>query len=132
MQTLLIPVAAAEPDPESSETRQTQTQLPAIFTAALVPHAGPHDTTADRNLSHREGEVLAWLAEGKSDWEIGNILVISEKTVNFHVENAKRKLCCGNRIQAAVRAVRLGLIVLLASLAPLGALTIEIATSPWP
>ena len=136
MQTLLIPVATFDPSLETaletSEPREPQVQLPTLYSAPLVPHAGPYDATADSNLSHREGEVLAWLAEGKSDWEIGSILLISEKTVNFHVENAKRKLACGNRIQAAVRAVRLGLIVLLAGIDPLGLLTIEIATSPWP
>jgi DNA-binding CsgD family transcriptional regulator len=53
---------------------------------------------------------LRWVAAGKSDWAIGQILRISEKTVNFHVENAKRKLGVGTRIQAVVAAMRAGLI----------------------
>lgn len=42
----------------------------------------------------REIEILHWIARGKSDWEIGEILQISAKTVNFHVENSKRKFRC--------------------------------------
>ncbi len=65
--------------------------------------AAPHVTV-------RESEVLAWVAAGKSDWAIGRILNISGKTVNFHVENAKRKLGVGTRIQAVIAAMRIGLI----------------------
>ncbi len=61
-------------------------------------------------VSGRESQVLRWVAAGKSDWEIGQILRISEKTVNFHVENAKRKLGVATRIQAVVAAMREGLI----------------------
>ncbi len=41
-------------------------------------------------LTARQLEVAPWLVEGKSDWEIGQILKISKKTVNYHVENMKR------------------------------------------
>ncbi len=58
----------------------------------------------------RESEILAWVAAGKSDWAIGRILNISDKTVNFHVENAKRKLGVGTRIQAVIVALRIGLL----------------------
>jgi len=61
-------------------------------------------------VSRRESQVLRWVAAGKTDWAIGRILRISEKTVNFHVENAKRKLGVGTRIQAVVAAMRAGLI----------------------
>ena len=61
-------------------------------------------------VTARESEVLAWVAAGKSDWAIGRILNISGKTVNFHVENAKRKLGVGTRVQAVVAAMRSGLI----------------------
>jgi LuxR family transcriptional regulator, quorum-sensing system regulator LasR len=58
----------------------------------------------------REGQVLGWIAAGKSDWAIGRILNISGKTVNFHVENAKRKFGVGTRVQAVVAALRRGVI----------------------
>ena len=57
-------------------------------------------------LSPRERECLQWIVAGKSDWEIGQILSISEKTVNTHVERAKRKLGVSTRPQAIVAALR--------------------------
>jgi DNA-binding CsgD family transcriptional regulator len=65
---------------------------------------------AHGQMTARESEVLGWVAVGKSDWAIGRILNISGKTVNFHVENAKRKLGVGTRIQAVIVALRIGLI----------------------
>ncbi|WP_447973005.1 LuxR family transcriptional regulator [Nitrospira sp. Kam-Ns4a] len=38
-------------------------------------------------LTKREREVLEWMKEGKTNWEIGRILGISERTVRFHVGN---------------------------------------------
>jgi DNA-binding CsgD family transcriptional regulator len=61
-------------------------------------------------MTARENEILGWVAVGKSDWAIGQILNISGKTVNFHVENAKRKLGVGTRMQAVIAAMRSGLI----------------------
>ena len=56
-------------------------------------------------LSNREREVLQWAAVGKSDWEIGEILSISEKTVNAHIENVKRKYGVTSRIHAVVKGM---------------------------
>lgn len=61
-------------------------------------------------VTARESEILGWVAVGKSDWAIGRLLKISGKTVNFHVENAKRKFGVATRIQAVVAALREGLI----------------------
>jgi DNA-binding CsgD family transcriptional regulator len=63
-----------------------------------------------RMLSNREREILAWIAEGKSDASIGQILNISSKTVNYHVENAKRKFAVATRIQAVIAALRMDLL----------------------
>ncbi|MBF0326657.1 MAG: LuxR family transcriptional regulator [Alphaproteobacteria bacterium] len=63
-------------------------------------------------LTPREQEILSWLARGKTTWEISEILVTSEKTVVFHIENAKRKLGVFNRTHAVVKALMLGLIPL--------------------
>ena len=63
-----------------------------------------------RTLSAREAEVLFWLGEGKSDWEIGEILRVKPKTVNYHVENTKKKFGVNNRIQLIRFAVREGLL----------------------
>lgn len=49
-------------------------------------------TEMPADLTSREIDVLFWTAEGKSSWDISQILGISESTVNFHVNSAKRKL----------------------------------------
>ncbi|MBB4263641.1 MULTISPECIES: response regulator transcription factor [Bradyrhizobium] len=61
-------------------------------------------------LSEREKQCLRWIEQGKSSWEIGVILNVSENTVNFHVKNAMRKLETTSRTQCVVKARRLGLI----------------------
>jgi DNA-binding CsgD family transcriptional regulator len=65
---------------------------------------------AELHVTPRETQILSWVAAGKSDWAIGQILRISSKTVNFHIENAKRKLGVGTRVQAVVAALREGMI----------------------
>jgi two-component system nitrate/nitrite response regulator NarL len=50
------------------------------------------------------------VAEGKTNGEIASALVISENTVKIHVRNILEKLHLQNRIQAAVYAVRQGLV----------------------
>lgn len=59
-------------------------------------------------LTEREFECTKWVAAGKTDWEIGQILSISPKTVNYHVENAKRKMSVQTRVQAVVSALLSG------------------------
>ena len=61
-------------------------------------------------LSVRELEVMQWLKEGKTAWEIGVILSIAERTVKFHIANSYAKLNVTNRSQAIARAMRLNLI----------------------
>lgn len=61
-----------------------------------------------QRLSRRELEVLRWIAKGKSDWQIGRILAISAKTVNYHTENVKRKFGVATRMQAVVSAIQRG------------------------
>jgi LuxR family quorum sensing-dependent transcriptional regulator len=63
-------------------------------------------------LTNREREILQWVAAGKSDSEIGEILNISGTTVASHVENAKRKLNTFRRTYAVVQAIRFGEITL--------------------
>jgi DNA-binding CsgD family transcriptional regulator len=67
-------------------------------------------SAAQVRVTARESEVLGWVAVGKSDWAIGRLLNISGKTVNFHVENAKRKFGVATRVQAVIIAMRAGII----------------------
>lgn len=62
------------------------------------------------DLTSKEVECLRWCKEGKTNWEIGEILHISEKTVEFHVSNTIRKLGVSNRITAVVKGIQCGLI----------------------
>jgi LuxR family quorum sensing-dependent transcriptional regulator len=62
-------------------------------------------------LSAREREVLYWIGEGKSDWEIARIMSLAPKTVNGHAERAKRKFGVANRMQLVRVALRLGLLM---------------------
>jgi DNA-binding CsgD family transcriptional regulator len=59
-------------------------------------------------LRHGEREALYWVSRGKSDWEIGEILSISESAAHKRVENAKRRFGVSTRIQAVMAAVRQG------------------------
>ena len=58
-------------------------------------------------VTNRESEVLLWLSRGKSNREIGEILGISPRTVNKHLEQIFIKLGVENRASAAARAARL-------------------------
>ena len=62
------------------------------------------------NLTGKEKDVLKWVVEGKTSWEIGKILSTSERTVKFHLKNVYSKLNVSNRAQAVSVINRLGLI----------------------
>ena len=63
-------------------------------------------------LSPRELEVLRWCKDGKSYSEIGTIMGVSSKTVEFHISNVMRKLGVNQKITAIVAAAKQGLIQL--------------------
>jgi DNA-binding CsgD family transcriptional regulator len=56
-------------------------------------------------LSNRERQCLELVAQGKSDWVVGKLLSISERTVHNHIERAKRRLGVTTRVQAIVHAL---------------------------
>ena len=72
--------------------------------ANIAPPGGPAEP-----LSARELECLRWVADGKTDTEIGEILSISDTIVKFHVTRARRKLGARTRAQATARLVLFGL-----------------------
>lgn len=72
----------------------------------LVPELVPETQVA---MTPREKEVLRWTAEGKTSQEIAAILLISERTVKFHINNLVSKLKAVNKTQAAVKAIALGM-----------------------
>jgi len=74
----------------------------------LLPES--RSASAVEVLTPRELECLRWTMEGKTAWEVGKILSISEQTAVRHVNNATHKLGCINKHQAVLKALRLGLI----------------------
>jgi DNA-binding CsgD family transcriptional regulator len=71
---------------------------------------GATDTATAMTLSRRERQCLEWAAAGKTDWEIGHILSLSEKTVNVYIDRAKSKFGVKSRAQAIVLAAKAGAI----------------------
>lgn len=80
-----------------------------------------HETLAERMLAKlspesavclttREVDVLRWTADGRTSSEVSDILAISERTVNFHINNTLAKLNALNKTAAVVKAARLGLL----------------------
>ena len=70
--------------------------------------AGPREAVLSRRfgLTDREAEVLFWLAQGKSNTDIGSILGLSGRTVSKHLEQVFEKMGVDNRTSAAVLADR--------------------------
>lgn len=62
-------------------------------------------------LTPREVEILTWIAKGKSRWEVGIILSISEETVKAHLENIRQKLGAVNTTHAIAIALLHGLLI---------------------
>lgn len=62
------------------------------------------------DLTDRERECMRWAALGKSEWEISQILGISEHTSEKHLLSAKTKLGATNRVHAVAEAIRHGYI----------------------
>jgi DNA-binding CsgD family transcriptional regulator len=63
------------------------------------------------HLTDRERDCLLWTARGKTAWEVGQILAISEETVLFHLKNATRKLGVFSKHHAVVKAIVQGYIL---------------------
>jgi LuxR family quorum sensing-dependent transcriptional regulator len=59
-------------------------------------------------LTPRERQAIQWAAAGKTDWEIGQLLGISESAAHKRIESAKHKYGTATRIQAIVEALRRG------------------------
>ncbi len=76
----------------------------------LVRIVDRHNAKKDVFLSSREKEVLNWIKNGKTTWDISIILDMSERTVKFHVKNIMQKLDAVSRPHAVAIALGRGLI----------------------
>lgn len=109
-EVFVMSVASPQRDIDLRRARLEMYLLAAQFRLVhleLVP-GGPGQ--AQPKLTDRERECLLWSARGKSSWDIGMIIGISEFTANFHIRNACAKLQATNRILGITKAIRLGLI----------------------
>ncbi|MDE0934421.1 MAG: response regulator transcription factor [Mariniblastus sp.] len=97
--TALLSAAAGQPTPPTSLLSTTKTRMKRIG-------SGP----AESPLTKRESQVLQHVAMGLSNREIGKSLGISVETVKEHVQNILRKLDVNDRTQAAVWALKNGMI----------------------
>ncbi len=99
-----VTFASDERRPAFQRTIQANRRVLQLMAISLHAHAR-RKLQADLvvngvRFSPRELECLRWTANGKSAWETAQILKIAERTVVFHIENAKRKLGVRTRYQA--------------------------------
>lgn len=62
------------------------------------------------DLTQREAEAVLWVANGKTSWEAGLIMGVSEHTLSSHVANASQKLSASNRAHLVARAFVAGVL----------------------
>lgn len=110
----VLSFALSKPAAESRdivEQALTQVQLLSAYVHETVRRmTGLSRPGIDAGLTLREEDCLRWAADGKTSWEIGQILKIPERTVNFHLNNAVQKLDARNRQHAVAKGVLQGLI----------------------
>ena len=83
----------------------------ALHAFDVYDHMRRAEQVLPRALTKRELEVIRWTAQGKTSAEIGQILSLSDHTINAYLTNAIKKLDCVNRTQLVAKAIRLKLIV---------------------
>ena len=71
------------------------------------PQKAPQDLKKALSVTNREADVLYWISYGKSNWEIAQILEMSQRTVTKHLEQIYKKLGVDNRTAAAAISIRI-------------------------
>ncbi len=79
--------------------------LTAIIKARLARVARSEIWPKSVALNEREIQALTWAARGKTSAEIAQILGLSKRTVDFHIDNARSKLGTTTRIEAVIKAI---------------------------
>ena len=72
--------------------------------------SNPSHSSEAVQLTKREVEILSLIIEGYSSKKVAEMLFISKRTVDFHLDNIYQKLSVTNRMQAINQARRLGLL----------------------
>lgn len=106
-------ISVAGERPQLDIESRNALNLMGVFThgrlRALARMTPPQPT---RRLSKIEAEVVSWAARGKTAWETGRILGLSERNVRWHLEEAQRKLMTKNKTATVAAALVNGEIVL--------------------
>jgi LuxR family quorum sensing-dependent transcriptional regulator len=84
---------------------ETALHLAAVYCGLKLGEFAQRQPSISDLLSTRERECLRWVASGKTDWDISEILGISQQTVHKHVSNALKKLNAATRAQAVAVAL---------------------------
>lgn len=95
---------------EPSQTAKNELGMIAIHAFDAYEQLCRAEMAATRKLTKRELEVIHWTSQGKTSAEIGQILSLSDHTINAYLNNAIRKLDCVNRTQLVAKSIRLKLI----------------------
>ena len=91
-------------------TPQGRGMLTLIATYAIGRALFLKDDRPPISLTLREREALQWSAEGKTTWEIGELMSISEHGADKHLRTAKAKLGASTKVHAVATAIRHGVI----------------------
>ena len=75
-----------------------------IINARLAAVARTEMWPKSIKLNDREAEALTWVARGKTSSEIAEILGVTKRTIDFHLDNARSKLGAATRTEAAIKA----------------------------
>jgi DNA-binding CsgD family transcriptional regulator len=103
-------LGAPQPISSNARVRAATHILSAYFSMGVRRLMAPLATPEAIKLSKRQRECLQWVRAGKSDWEIGEILGLSEFTVRDHIEEARKRLGVKTRTQAVIEAIQQRLI----------------------
>jgi len=95
-------------DIDSQPEARAAMELIAVYAANKANQLATRAVSVERILTAREREIMSWVAAGKTAWDIGAILHISEDTVNKLVASAMRRLNTYNRPQAVAESIRRG------------------------
>ncbi len=99
-------ISIAGERPYLDATTKGALHLMGVFTyGRLRALSRPKAAMRGRRLSGIEAEVLRWAARGKTVWETGQILGISERNVRWHLEEAQRKLMTNNKTATVAAAI---------------------------
>jgi DNA-binding NarL/FixJ family response regulator len=103
------PALASFPNNETLRLQYMGKLGPNEFLLRLAKDSGagtPQEFSKDLGLTSREGEVLSWLSKGKTNRDIAQILGLSPRTVDKHLEQIYSKLGVENRTAAVTIAVK--------------------------